>query len=373
GQVVRSSQDQPGTPVVDVRPPADSEPVRGMSVPGEPDADLRVTVQGVHGAAGDQTVIVAASKEPVEATLATVGGLLALGAPVIVLIAGFVTYKVVGRSLRSVEDIRTRVAAISTTDLSERVPVPVQQDEVAALARTMNDMLGRLEAGHTAQRRFVGDASHELRSPLTTMTAALELADTRPELLDQDLVRHTLLPEVHRMRLLVEDLLLLARADERGLPLRIVDVDLDDVVDEEIRRTRDRTGIAVTAALAPVRVRGDAAQLPRVVRNLLDNAVRYAASTVHADVSRDDGWAQIIVTDDGPGIPAAERDRVFQRFVRLEQSRDRGLGGSGLGLAIVAEIVAAHRGSVRIDTGADGGAQVVVRLPLEEPSASGRP
>ncbi len=154
-----------------------------------------------------------------EATVATVGGLLALGGPVIALVAAVATYTLVRRSLRSVEHIRTQVAAISSSDLGERIPVPTPpRDEISALARTMNDMLTRIDAGHTAQRRFVADASHELRNPLATLTLALELADARPELLDDELVRETLLPEVTRMHLLVDDLLLLARADEHGLP-----------------------------------------------------------------------------------------------------------------------------------------------------------
>jgi signal transduction histidine kinase len=312
---------------------------------------------------GDYTVIVAASEESVEATLVTVGGLLALGAPIIVVIAGFVTYRLVGRSLRSVEDIRTRVAAISSADLSERVPVPAQRDSIASLARTMNDMLVRLESGHASQRRFVADASHELRSPLTVVTTALELADARPELFDRNLLRHTLLPEARRMHLLVDDLLLLARADERGLPLRVSDVDLDDVVDGEVRRFRADTDIAVTATLVPVRIRGDAGQLSRVVRNLLDNAVRYAATSVHAEVSWQDDCAQIRVSDDGPGIAVSDRERVFGRFVRLEHARERATGGSGLGLAIVTEIVAAHGGSAQVCDNESGGATLVVSFP----------
>lgn len=368
GQVVASSQDEPGTAVTEIRPPTDGQPVRGVTTRAQNGADLRITAQGARGVGGDYTVIVAATEESVEATLATVGGLLALGGPIIVLIAGFVTYGLVVRSLHSVEDIRRRVATISSSDLSERVPVPAQRDGIAALARTMNDMLARLESGHAAQRRFVADASHELRSPLTTVTAALELADIRPELLDRELLRHTLLPEALRMHLLVDDLLLLARADEHGLPLRIVDVDLDDVVDGEVRRIRPQTGIAVTATLAPVQVRGDAVQLSRIVRNLLDNAVRYAASTVHAEVSRQGDRARITVTDDGPGIAESDRERVFERFVRLEHARGRATGGSGLGLAIVAEIVAAHGGLARIYGTEQGGATIVISLPVDGPS-----
>nr|GLK39762.1 two-component sensor histidine kinase [Rhodococcus wratislaviensis] len=363
GQVVRTSDTDPGAPASDVRPSAGGPPAPGLTGRAEHGADLRITVQGARGVGGEYTVLVAASEEPVEVTLATVGGLLAFGGPVIALVAAVVTYKLVRRSLRSVEHIRTQVATISSTELGERIPVPAPRDEIAALARTMNDMLARIEAGHTAQRRFVGDASHELRSPLATVTMALELADARPELLDRELVRETLLPAVTRMHLLVDDLLLLARADERGLPLRLGDVDLDDVLDTEVHRARGKTEKMVTASLTPVRIRGDVTQLERVVRNLIDNAVRFAAHSVHAEVSRRGTTAQIMVSDDGPGIPQSDRARVFERFVRLENARERDRGGSGLGLAIVAEIVSAHRGSVRIGESVQGGVQVVVTLP----------
>ncbi|MFC9555954.1 ATP-binding protein [Rhodococcus sp. NPDC056960] len=368
GRVVRSSADDPGLPVTGVQPPPGNAPLRGLVTQGAGGADLRVTVQGSRGVGGDYSVIVAASEEPVEATLATVGGLLVVGAPVIAVVAAAVTFKLVRRSLRSVERIRTEVATISSTDLSERVPVPRPRDEIAALACTMNDMLARLQSGHAAQRRFVADASHELRNPLATVTAALEVADARPEILDQELIRGTLLPEAMRMQLLVDDLVLLARADERGLPLRVTDVDLDDVVDTEVRRTRLGDRVTVKAEVTPVRIRGDADQLSRAVRNLIDNAVRYAATTVTAAVHRRGDTAYIVVDDDGPGIPEADRVRVFERFVRLDSARSRYAGGSGLGLAIVAEIVSAHGGSVRIDPMAGGGTRVVITLPAEQPN-----
>lgn len=362
GHVVRTSDPDPGAPATDARPPAGGPPARGLSGQTDHGTDLRITAQGASSGATDYTVLVAVSAESVEATVATVGGLLALGGPVIALVAALATYTLVRRSLRSVEHIRTQVAAISSNDLGERIPVPTPRDEITALARTMNDMLTRIDAGHTAQRRFVADASHELRNPLTTLTLALELADTRPELLDHELVRETLLPEVTRMHLLVDDLLLLARADEHGLPLRLGDVDLDDVVDAEVHRARGGTEKTITAALSPVRICGDRTQLERVVRNLIDNAIRFAAQTVHAQVMQYGDTAQVIVSDDGPGIPQPDRDRVLERFVRLDNSRERNLGGSGLGLAIVVEIVAAQRGSVRIGDSGQGGCQVVVTL-----------
>jgi len=241
----------------------------------------------------------------------------------------------------------------------------------------MNAMLARIEAGHAAQRRFVGDASHELRSPLATVTTALDLAATRPGVLEPAMVRGTLLPEAHRMRSLVEDLLLLARADEKGLPLHISDVDLDDVLDTECRRLRSAGTLRLDCSGHPVRVRGDATQLGRVVRNLADNAARHARTTVSLSATEHDGTAVVVVSDDGLGVPEAERERIFERFVRLDTDRARAAGGSGLGLAIVSEIVAAHGGGVTVHTAPGGGARFVVRLPVagpaqQPPSASSR-
>jgi signal transduction histidine kinase len=253
--------------------------------------------------------------------------------------------------------------------LNERVPVPARRDEISTLAVTMNEMLSRIEAGHTAQLRFVADASHELRSPLATIISALEVGVAHRELLDEQLASQTLLPEAHRMQALVDDLFLLARADEHGLALRHDDVDLDDLTAAEVEHLQRHTELDVRADLAPTRLVGDPNALARVVRNLLDNAARHAAWRVEVTVRPEHGKAVATIADDGPGIPAADRDRVFDRFVRLDTDRSRRGGGTGLGLAIVAEIVAAHRGSVRITDRAGGGAAVVVQLPLSAPDA----
>ncbi len=181
---------------------------------------MRVSGQKVNTAHGEYTVIVGGGSEAVEATARTVALLLACGAPVIVGVAAAASYWLVRRSLESVDAIRSRVAEISASDLTERVPVPGSRDEISALAVTMNEMLARIEAGHRAQQRFVGDASHELRSPLTTIISGLEAAEHHPELLSTELASKILLPEAHRMRTLIDDLLLLARADEKRLVIR---------------------------------------------------------------------------------------------------------------------------------------------------------
>ena len=377
GRVVVASRDAPAVALVDTRPGPGEVRSSGGVDNTSAGGDYRVTAQGVSGPQGGFTVLVGAGQDQINDTLTTVAALLAAGFPVIALVGAAATYGLVGRSLRSVERMRSQVSSISTQNLSERVAVPIARDEISRLALTMNAMLARIEAGHAAQRRFVGDASHELRSPLATVTTALDLAATRPGVLEPAMVRGTLLPEAHRMRSLVEDLLLLARADEQGLPLHISDVDLDDVLDTECARLHAAGTARVMCTTDPVRVRGDASQLARVVRNLADNAARHARSTVSLSATVQEGTAVLVVDDDGPGVPEAERERIFERFVRLDTDRARAAGGSGLGLAIVTEIVAAHSGSVTVEPAPGGGARFLVRLPVagpaqQPPSASSR-
>lgn len=362
GNVVRSSAE----------PPRESKESRGERVysaivsdqeDGEP---VRIGMRTAQRDGRDYTVMVEAGSAAATATVQDVGRLLAAAMPLVVLGAAVTTFVLVRRSLRSVEAIRAQVADISAHDLSGRVPVPLHRDEVAKLALTMNEMLGRIESGQAAQRRFVGDASHELRSPLATIISALELGLVHPELPQRQLTQEMVLPEAQRMQLLIDDLLMLARADERGMPMRREDVDLDDLAATEARRCERLGGPSLSADLRPTRILGDEAALARVLRNLIDNAVRHACSRVDIAVWRQDGSAFVVVADDGPGIPAQDRTRVFERFVRLDSDRSRAGGGSGLGLAIVAEIIAAHRGSVSAGERAGGGAVLTVQLPAAE-------
>ncbi|WP_338089441.1 sensor histidine kinase [Nocardia cerradoensis] len=352
-------------------PPAGVKRAVGLAAASGYDEDLRVASRLAETPSGRYQVLVAVDTESVERAVARVGALLAVGAPIVVLAAAAATYLLVGRSLRSVEAIRERVARIGATELSERVPVPAPRDEIARLAETMNDMLARVEAGHRAQRRFVGDASHELRSPLATVTAALELARHRPEIVDAELIDGTLLPEAERMRRLIDDLLTLAAADEQGLELRTCDVDLDDIAQSAAAAARLRGERTVETDIRPTRIVGDPERLARALRNIVDNALAHARARILIAVAENSepgaSGARIVVDDDGPGIPAADRTRVFDRFVRLEADRSRTTGGSGLGLAIVAEIVAAHGGAVRVAESPWGGARFVVDLPLTGP------
>ncbi len=275
--------------------------------------------------------------------------------PIILAVAAATTYQLVGRTLRPVEAIRTEVAEISRTGVARRVPVADTDDEIATLAVTMNEMLDALAFAREQQIRFVGDSSHELRSPLVTILGLLELAVRTGDPIDSETVSTLLLPEAQRLRDLVDDLLLLARADESGgLRPSLEEVDLDDIVNDEVTRLDLTTDLEISATVLPVRVAGDRDQLGRVVRNLCDNAVRHADSAVSVTMVVDPESVTVRVADDGPGIPPVDdRARVFDRFVRLDDSRDR-RGGTGLGLSIVDEIVRAHHGTVTVfDT--DGG------------------
>ncbi|MEC3952609.1 ATP-binding protein [Nocardia sp. CDC153] len=362
GRIARESNPKLAAPLLD--PATVEQPESGRRPAPAYDEDLRVSARSVTTPEGRFVVLVAGDSEPAEHAVKRVAALIAVGGPIVVAAAALATYLLVGRSLRSVEEIRSRVAGIGSAGLSERVPVPVARDEIARLAVTMNDMLARIEAGHEAQQRFVGDASHELRSPLAAITAALELARDRPEVLDAELIGGTLLPEAERMRQLIEDLLTLATADESGLDVRGEDVDLDDLAAEQAAALRARGGYTVRTDIAAVRIQGDRPKLARALRNIVDNAAAHARETVAISVAQSGDRATVVVDDDGPGIPVADRERVFGRFVRLEADRARATGGSGLGLAIVTEIVAAHGGTVTIGESPWGGARFVVDLPV---------
>ena len=385
GQVTRGLETVPVLPI----PPAGQVVQHRLEAPNG--TDLRVTSVGADVGGLAFGVDVGTDSDRYDSVL-TAGAILFLSfVPVAGLATAAFVYYAMGRVLRPVESIRTRVAEISTSGRGERVPVPEAEDEIARLARTMNGMLARLDSARTAQVSFVGDASHELRSPLSTLSTLLELASTSGTPVDVETVDELLLPEVQRMRSVVEDLLLLAKNDERGRPLRREDVDLDDIVLSEAARLRGlgglggadeaggpdgpggadgQRGLEVSVTVEPARLVGDPDAVPRVVRNLVDNARRHARSAVDLTLSVDrtvPGAPRAVITvdDDGEGVPPDQRDSVFDRFARLDADRARGTGGSGLGLAIVAEITRSHGGSVRVEDAPRGGARFVVELPVE--------
>ncbi|NMO51567.1 HAMP domain-containing protein [Actinoplanes sp. TBRC 11911] len=282
--------------------------------------------------------------------------------PLLVALLGVVLWRVLGAAMQPVEALRAGAEEITGGTREGRLPVPESSDEIHRLAVTLNGMLHRLESARMRQRAFVADAAHELRSPLTNMRTELEVAQRIPDT-DWPALSHDLLTDVDRLSRLVDDLLLLARADDaahsRALGAPFQEFDLGAMVADVVSRYPD---IDYVRPSEPILVAGEPDALGRVVANLLDNAVRHARSRVVARVGVEPGQRVITVTDDGPGIPEKDRHRVFDRFTRLDDARARDAGGSGLGLAIVLELVRRHGGTVTLGD-ADPGLRVEVRLP----------
>lgn len=330
----------------------------------------RVAARGVDSPNGPVTIFVAVSVRDVQHTVNVAAEIGAIGVALLVLALAAVMWLALGRTLAPVEAIRAQADAIAGHTLDQRVPEPVQHDEIGRLARTVNRMLGRLERSAERQRRFVADAAHELRSPIASLRVLLESARDRGG--DQG-HEGDMLAETVRMEGLVDQLLLLARADADVPWLQVSTVDLDDVVDEAVAGLgpAGRIGVDISA-VEPVQVSGDPGLLERLVVNLVQNALAHAQETVRVSVSRGEGGQAVLtVDDDGPGVPEDRRDDIFDRFVRLDPSRERGLGGVGLGLAIVAEIVHAHGGTVEVSDAPGGGARFVVELPGSQPELVG--
>jgi len=314
--------------------------------------------------AGPITIVAASPLSEIDRSVDALVDLLWLGVPVVVIVVGLLAWVLIGRALRPIEAIRSEVEAISATTIDRRVPEPGTGDEVDRLARTMNGMLDRLEHAADRQRRFVSDASHELRSPVATIRTELEVALANADGADWPSVARGVLAEDERLEWLLSDLLELARLDE-ATASPFEDVDLDDLALQGADRLRATTDLDVdTSGIAAARVSGNPRQLERVLRNLLDNAARHARSRVRLEV----GDGALVVEDDGPGIAAEDRERVFERFTRLERGRSRDDGGAGLGLALVREIAHHHGGTVSVEDGSLGGARFVVRLPPHLPA-----
>ncbi|MEU4567586.1 HAMP domain-containing sensor histidine kinase [Micromonospora sp. NPDC023956] len=392
-------------------------PVRVVSVPAGTPAD-------------PLTVLVGKSMADVNQSARVVRFVLLVGVPLLVVILAGVTWRVVGATLRPVEALRSGAEEITGRAGGGRLPVPASQDEIHRLAVTLNDMLARLEAARARQRAFLADAAHELRSPLTNMRTELEVAGRLGERTDWPAVARDLLADTERLSRLVDDLLLLARLDEAGgtatgntgAGTAVGKAGAGTVVGAgapgRAGRGRRATGpveltelvraVAARFPSPPVRVLsvsgprwtvGDPDELHRVLTNLIDNAVRHCRGTVLLEVTSDPDRADgrppepgrsgagagapgrtvtgdagagahlVTVTDDGPGIPPGDRERVFDRFTRLDDARDRDAGGTGLGLAIVRELVRLHGGTVRLSD-AGPGLRVSLSLPaLPEPEA----
>ena len=365
--VAWSSRRVRGDPISALRPaPGKTAKEQLAQVPAlSGDDEVLVSARGVEVHGKPYVVLVAAPLEVQTETLRTVGLLLLAAAPLLVALVAVAVWVLVGQSLKTVERIRRQVSEIDGRRLSERVEVPPTGDEIAALASTMNEMLDKLEHSNNSHRAFFSDASHELRSPLSTLVTTAEVASLDKSGKTWLDMQQTVISESSRMQSLVEDLLTLAKVDAHKLQLHMQDVDLEDVLDSEINRLRTVSSLQVTAELRPVRVRGDERRLAQVFRNLLDNAARHARSRIVVGMERRAGEVVVSVDNDGEIISPEDRHRVFERFARLDASRSTDGGGSGLGLAISREIMGAHGGTV-VAAASDGWCRFQVRLPTAD-------
>jgi signal transduction histidine kinase len=322
------------------------------------DEPLRVVAVRADIPAGQRTVLVGTALGRVLDSSRLLQHGLLFGGPLIVGAMAALTWWIVGLTLRPVAALQRGAAELSASGLARsRLPVPAAADEIRTLATTLNNMLDRLDTATGKQRRFVGDAAHELRSPIASLRLQLEVArrldetGAVTELVDEALI------DVDRLSSLIENLLTLARTDEHGTSRTRLPIRLDELADAVVAGYRDaRVPVRVTEA-EPLVVLGDRDGLRRVLLNLIDNAVRYARSAVTVSVTTDaaagaaaggPALVRLSVADDGPGVPASKRERVFDRFYRLDTARSRAEGGTGLGLSIVREIVSAHGGSVHL-------------------------
>lgn len=371
GRVVSSSVGRQGRRsllAVPPRPTADVRTQIGVALPGERDGEENepYRVATVPARTPDGEVRLAQVALPIDDVKESVDQLtaaLVVGAPAVIALLAVLTWLLVGRALRPVDALRRQAADIPGTAPDQRLTVPDSGDELARLAETFNALLARVESATARQRQFLADAAHEIRSPLASLRAQLEVADLHDHAQWREQLPD-LVEDSQRLSRLVDDLLRLARLDA-GAPLARQPVDLDEIVLHAARRARETNAVAIdTTGVSGGRVIGDADGLNRVVQNLLDNGARHARTAVKITLTADDR-VTLIVADDGPGIPEQQRERVFERFTRLDDARSRDAGGTGLGLAIVRDLVAQHGGSVRIED-ARPGARFVVDLPPAE-------
>jgi signal transduction histidine kinase len=331
-------------------------------LPAGDHADYLLVAQSLRQHDDTYTIYVASSLDTVTRSTYILVGMFFVVMPLLVIAVGSMTWIASGRALRPVEAIRRQVEAIESHDLHKRVPEADTGDEINDLARTMNAMLARLQNATERQHRFVSDASHELRSPLAAMRTQLEVELTYQDGRDWKETANDVLDDTLRLQRLVEDLLVLARADASALKMTREPVALHEIVHREIARMTKSTSVGITADIHPITIRGDSRQLERAVGNVLANGLRHATSQVAVTLTVSGDEAVLVVHDDGEGFSDADRERIFERFTRLDDARARDNGGSGLGLAITRELVHAHGGTVKA-SGTDGG-RFVFRFPM---------
>ena len=365
GAVIASTENVTGEPAISTARPVGTNALK-LTIPIPPldQRSMRVIVIDAHTDAGTFTVYAGENLDNANDTTTAIVTVLAIGLPMLLLLVAAVTWWAVGRTLRPVREITSTMADITTSDLHRRVAVPSARDEIGQLATTVNATLARLDVSVEQQRRFVADASHELRGPLASLRADLEISITHPERTTWQTVARDTLGDVERLQHLTDDLLVLARIDSE-LQRPHAPIDLALIVADALHAVR-RQNIQVTThgTDTPAIIDGDEFQLRRMVRNLIENAEEHATSHVNLTLQTTPGIVRLTVADDGPGIPPADRRHIFERFVRLDSARTRNFGGTGLGLAIVHDVVVSHHGSITITDTDPRGSTFTVDLPI---------
>jgi signal transduction histidine kinase len=338
-----------------------------MAVPGQKDLYTAVA-RRVRDNGSVDLIVVGRSTEQTDRARNVTAALLVVAVPTVVAALGLIVWLSIGRALRPVEAMRREADSITSAHLHRRLRLPPGSDEIPRLAVTLNEMLDRIDQSHQVQRQFISDASHELRSPLSTIRQSAEVARSYPDRVSIESLADDVLAESDRLTSLVNALLLLARLDNTEPLTAHEPVDVDDLVLTEVDRIRAGAGDIRfdVSQLSGGQVHGSPVLLRQVVQNLLDNAVRHAESQVSVSLHERVGWVELYVDDDGVGVPVDERTHVFERFVRLDQARAREAGGAGLGLAIVRKIVDASGGTVELGSAPLGGARFSVTLPAAQ-------
>jgi signal transduction histidine kinase len=370
GTVLAATRTLVGLPAVYALPAGSNSPVRQKAADGIVPHEVRVVALQTTVDGRPVTIITGTSTDLLKQVNSEFLRHLLFGLPVILILSAGTVWLVVGRALRPVEQIRLAVTDITSADLSQRVPEPGTLDEIGHLAETMNNMLTRLDEAARKQRRFVADASHELRSPLAAIRTTLEVGLAHPDRAPWPVIAERAAQQSARLEDLIQQLLLLAKSDEQQLSTQLQPVDLGALL-RDVAASTPAHHPNVDLDVAPgATVAGNPDHLRRLFGNILDNAVRYARTRVLITATSRGGDVRIEIDDDGPGIPSTDRERVFDRFVRLDSSRERSGGTAGLGLAIAREIALAHRGRVDIADSVIGGARMIITLPLATGGAS---
>lgn len=338
-------------------------------LPAADGASVMVAATRVTGPDGRLLTVLVAEPTSIQPAAARKLSIVALAVILAALAVLFLVLRyAVGLAMHPVEVMRSELESINSSREARSVTAPHRDDEIGQLGRAINELLDRLRRSDAERASFVSDAGHELRSPLSTVSVSLELLSGELTPQRRAIVAERASGELTRLSTLVDDLLALAKSDESAELVGATDLDLDDLVLGEAALARARGG-QVTVRLEPVRVTGVEAQVTRVVRNLVENAMRHAAGEIRIEVSGDGESALLAVDNDGPVVPESDRERIFERFVRLDEARDRDRGGSGLGLAIVRELVRRHGGNVTATEAPDGWCRFLVTLPVAEGSS----